>query len=95
MNLILSALGRLCRGKIQSNRNIRKRLEERRGAAPPSFVLALLLTVIINNPVAAQSQQTTPVTINLCVQERLRRVSACWTNATILTNHNADNTDQP
>ncbi len=48
-------------------------IEERKRFAAPGFVLALLLAVIINNPVAAQSQQTTPVTINQCVREAVER----------------------
>lgn len=68
MNLVLSTSGRLCCGKTQSNRNIGKRLEVCKRFAPPSFVFALLLTVI-TSPVAAQTQQTTPVTINQAVQE--------------------------
>jgi outer membrane protein, heavy metal efflux system len=48
-------------------------IEERKRFAAPGFVLALLLAVIINNPAAAQSQQTTPVTINQCVREAVER----------------------
>jgi outer membrane protein, heavy metal efflux system len=73
MNLIPSASGRICCGKSRSNRNIWERLEERKRAAAPGFVLALLLAVIINNPVAAQSWQTTPVTISQAVQEAVEK----------------------
>jgi outer membrane protein, heavy metal efflux system len=48
-------------------------IEERKRFVAPGLVLALLLAVIINNPVAAQSQQTTPVTINQCVREAVER----------------------
>jgi len=72
MNLIPSASGRLCCCKTQSNRVIRKRLKECKRYAPPGFVLALLLAVI-TSPVTAQSQQLTPVTINLCVKEAVEK----------------------
>src|SRR5262245_58699254 len=48
-------------------------IEERKRFAAPGFVLALLLAVIVNNPVAGQSQQTTPVTINQCVREAVEK----------------------
>jgi outer membrane protein, heavy metal efflux system len=48
-------------------------IEERKRFAAPGFVLAILLAVIINNLAAAQSQQTTPVTINQCVREAVER----------------------
>ena len=70
MNLFPSASGRLCCDKTQSNRNVRKRLEESKRFAAPGFVLALLLAAIINIPVAAQSQQTTPVTVSQAVYAR-------------------------
>src|SRR5262247_3236872 len=73
MNLIPPASGRLCRNKTQSNRKVRELIEERKRFSAPGFVLALLLAVIINNPVAAQSQQTTPVTIDQCVREAVER----------------------
>ncbi|HKC86220.1 MAG TPA: TolC family protein [Blastocatellia bacterium] len=73
MKFILSASDWLCCGKTQSNRNIVKRLEESKRYAPPGFVLALLLAVIVNNPVAAQYQQTTPVTVRQAVQEAVER----------------------
>ena len=73
MKFILSTSDWLCCGKTQSNRNIVKRLEERKRFASSEFVLALLLAVIVNNPVAAQSQQTTPVTINLCVRKAVEK----------------------
>jgi cobalt-zinc-cadmium efflux system outer membrane protein len=73
MNLIPPASGRLCPDKTQSNRNIRERIEKRKRFAAPGFIPALLLAVVINNPVAAQSQQTTPVTINQCVREAVER----------------------
>src|SRR5215475_12145457 len=73
MNLIPPASGRLCRNKTQSNRKVRELIEERKRFAAPGFVLAILLAVIINNPAAAQSQQTTPVTINQCVREAVER----------------------
>src|SRR4029434_7692237 len=73
MNLIPSASGRLCCGKTQSNRNIRKRHGRRKRFAAPDFVLALLLAVIINNTVAAQSQQTPPVTVSQAVQEAVEK----------------------
>src|SRR5262245_61621129 len=69
MNLIPPQSGRLCCGKALSNRDIGKRFEESRGFAAPPFVFAILLAVIINNPAAAQSQQTTPVTVSQAVQE--------------------------
>src|SRR5262245_35159304 len=72
MNLIPSVSGRLCCGKTQSNQNIRERLEGRNRYAPPGFVIALLLAVI-TSPVAAQSQQTTPVTISQAVQEAVEK----------------------
>src|SRR5215468_828541 len=72
MNLIPSASGRLCCDQTQSNRDIRKRLEELKRSAPTGFVFALLLTVIAS-PVAAQSQQATPVTIGQAVQEAVER----------------------
>jgi len=65
MNLVPSASGRLCCDKIQSIRNGRKRIEERKRFAAPGVVLALLLAVIINYPVAAQSQQTTPARLRI------------------------------
>jgi len=73
MNLIPSVSGRLCCGKTQSNRNIRNRLEGRKRFATPGFVPVLILAVIINNPVAAQSGQTTPVTISQAVQEAVEK----------------------
>jgi cobalt-zinc-cadmium efflux system outer membrane protein len=73
MNLIPPASGRLCCEETQSNRNVRELIEKRKRFAAPGFVLALLLAVTINNPVAAQSQQTTPVTINQCVREAVER----------------------
>jgi cobalt-zinc-cadmium efflux system outer membrane protein len=73
MNLIPPASGRLCCDETQSNRYVRELIEERIRFAAPGFVLALLLAVIINNPVAAQSQQTTPVTISQCVREAVER----------------------
>src|SRR5215475_9092191 len=73
MNLIPPASGRLCCDETQSNRYVRELIEERKRFAAPGFVLALLLAVIINNPAAAQSQQTTPVTINQCVREAVER----------------------
>src|SRR5262249_39555405 len=48
-------------------------IAERKRFATPGFVPALLLAAIINNPAAAQSQQTTPVTINQCVREAVER----------------------
>jgi cobalt-zinc-cadmium efflux system outer membrane protein len=72
IDVILSASGRLCRGKTQSNRDFRKRFEgSKRFAAP--FVLGLLSAVVINNPVAAQSQQTTPVTVSQAVKEAVEK----------------------
>jgi len=68
MNLILSASGRLCRDKTQSNRNIMKRLEERERFTAPGIVFALLIAAIAS-PVAVQSQQTRPVTISQAVFE--------------------------
>ena len=68
MNLILSASDRLCRDKTQSNRNIRKRLEERKRFAAPGIIFALLIAAIAS-PVAAQSQQARPVTISQAVYE--------------------------
>jgi outer membrane protein, heavy metal efflux system len=73
MKFILPASDWLCCGKTQSNRNIVKRLEESKRYAPPGFVLALLLAVIVNNQVAAQYQQTTPVTVSQAVQEAVER----------------------
>src|SRR5215475_7515943 len=73
MNLIPPASCRLCCDETQSNRNVRELIEERKRFAAPGFVLALLFAVIINNPAAAQSQQTTPVTINQCVRETVER----------------------
>src|SRR6266542_1487985 len=73
MKFILSASGWLCCCKTQSNRNIRKRLGESKRYAPPGFVLAFLLAFIVNNPVAAQYQQTTPVTVSQAVQEAVER----------------------
>ena len=73
INVIPSASGRLCRGKTQSNRDIRKRIEETKRFAAPGFVLALLLAISINNPVAAQSQQTTPVTVSQAVKEAVEK----------------------
>src|SRR5215468_1821851 len=72
MNLIQSAPGLLCCDKTRSNQNIRKRLEACKRFAPQSFVFALLLAVIIS-PVAAQAQQTAPVTISQAVQEAVER----------------------
>jgi cobalt-zinc-cadmium efflux system outer membrane protein len=72
MNLIPSPSGWLCCDRTQSNRNVRKRLEEGKRFAPPVFILAFILTAIAS-PVAAQSQQTTQVTINRCVQEAVEK----------------------
>jgi len=72
MNLIPSASGWLCFGKTQSNRNIRKRIEDYKRYASSGFIRALLLTVVIS-PVAAQSQQTTPVTISQAVREAVEK----------------------
>ncbi len=73
INVIPSASGRLCRGNTQSNREIRKRIEETKRFAAPEFVLALLFAITINNPVAAQSQQTTPVTVSQAVKEAVEK----------------------
>jgi outer membrane protein, heavy metal efflux system len=73
INVIPSAPGRLCRGRTQSNRDIRKRIEETKRFAAPGFVLALLLAISINSPVAAQSQQTTPVTVSQAVKEAVEK----------------------
>ncbi|HEU0173835.1 MAG TPA: TolC family protein [Blastocatellia bacterium] len=72
MNLIPSASGWLCFGKTQSNRNIRKRIEDCKSFASSGFARALLLTIIIS-PVAAQSQQTPPVTISQAVREAVEK----------------------
>ena len=72
MNLIPSASGWLCFGKTQSNRNIRKRIEDYKRFASSGFIRALLLTVVIS-PVAAQSQQTSPVTISQAVREAVEK----------------------
>jgi cobalt-zinc-cadmium efflux system outer membrane protein len=73
IDVILSASGRLCRGKTQSNRDIRKQIEETKRFAAPGFVLALLLAISINSQVAAQSQQTTPVTVSQAVKEAVEK----------------------
>jgi len=73
MNLIPPESGRLCCGKTRSNRDIGKRFEESIGFAAPPFVFAILLAAIINKPVAAQSQQTTPVTVSQAVQEAVEK----------------------
>ena len=73
MNLVPSVSDRLCCCKTRSNRNIGKRPEGGKRHAPSGFVLALLSAVTINNPVAAQFQQTTPVTINQRIQEAVER----------------------
>ena len=39
----------------------------------PGFFLALLLAVVISNTVAAQSQQTTPVTVSQAVKEAVEK----------------------
>src|SRR5262249_10815213 len=68
MNLTLFTSYTLCLGQTQSNRNIVKQLEACKRYASSGFVLTILLAVIISQ-VAAQSQQTTPVTISQAVQE--------------------------
>jgi cobalt-zinc-cadmium efflux system outer membrane protein len=73
INVIPSAPGRLCRAKTQSNRDISKRIEETSRFAAPGFVLALLLAISVNSPVAAQSQQTTPVTVSQAVKEAVEK----------------------
>src|SRR5262249_7703718 len=68
INLVLSASDWFCCDKHQSNRNVGIRLEGGARFEPSGFVPALLL-MVITSPVAARSQQPTPVAINRTVQE--------------------------
>jgi outer membrane protein, heavy metal efflux system len=92
MNIALSTLYRLCCGKTQSKRNVRKRLEKRFHFALTSPVLTLLL-MAVTSPVAAQSQQTAAVTVSQAVQEAVdknlnllaERYNLSFADARILT----------
>jgi cobalt-zinc-cadmium efflux system outer membrane protein len=72
MNLALSAPEWICWGKTQLNRNIGKQPEKREYFARPRWIFTLLV-LFVTTPIAAQSQQPTPININQAVQEAVEK----------------------